>query len=255
MFVVVALALLAPIGYLLFLAMSGADLVDVVQTAGPTNFTGERYEALPWLAVATVAAITALGTWWIDRRRAGAAAAAIAEQQRLAAELEHVAAEVERLEGERDGLRGEVEERRTEFEREQGQRALIEKAHEVEREWAREMRKQVTELHKEHGVLGNPDDIRELVLRIGITLLDAKLGMLLSRDRESDGDLELIAARGFENDPEDSALAQRFATEVIERDQTIREDEQELDPKRRTEADQENGEDVIARTRGALAAV
>ena len=103
MFVVVALALLAPIGYLLFLAMSGADLVDVVQTAGPTNFTGERYEALPWLAVATVAAITALGTWWIDRRRAGAAAAAIAEQQRLAAELEHVAAEVERLEGDATG--------------------------------------------------------------------------------------------------------------------------------------------------------
>lgn len=87
MIALVAVALLAPLGYLLVLAMSGADLVDVVQVTGPApSFTGERYEALPWLVLAAVAAITALGAWWIDRRRAEGAAAALAEQK-LSGEL------------------------------------------------------------------------------------------------------------------------------------------------------------------------
>jgi diguanylate cyclase (GGDEF)-like protein len=95
----------------------------------------------------------------------------------------------------------------------------------VEREWHREFRRQVTEAHHERGALGADDDIRSLVLRIAVALVEADKGLLLSRgDEDGDGDLDLVAYVGFENDPSHAQIAQRFAGRVLERDETIRED-------------------------------
>lgn len=56
-------------------------------------------------------------------------------------------------------------------------------------------------------------------------LVEAEKGLLLSRnDEDGDSDLDLLASLGFENDPEHSSIAQRFACEVIDKDATIRED-------------------------------
>ena len=52
--------------------------------------------------------------------------------------------------------------------------------------------------------------------------------------------LDLVCHEGFEHDPSDSAVAQRFAREVIAKDQTIREDDEpDIAPERRTPADDE----------------
>jgi HD-GYP domain-containing protein (c-di-GMP phosphodiesterase class II)/GGDEF domain-containing protein len=64
-----------------------------------------------------------------------------------------------------------------------------------------------------------------MVLRLARTLLRAEKGLLLwHRDEDGDGKLDLAAAEGFEHDPENNAIVQRFAKEVIERDQTVREE-------------------------------
>ena len=59
-----------------------------------------------------------------------------------------------------------------------------------------------------------------------MNLLGAQKGLLLSRsDADGDGDLDLVCAHGFERDPEHDAVAQRFARVVLERDETVREDD------------------------------
>jgi diguanylate cyclase (GGDEF)-like protein len=80
-----------------------------------------------------------------------------------------------------------------------------------------------------------------MVLRIAMTLLHAEKGLLLSTgDADHDKDLDLLASWGFDADPEHSAIAQRFATQVLERDRTIREDEPRLPAgTERTPADDE----------------
>nr|MBA3364478.1 HD domain-containing protein [Actinomycetota bacterium] len=79
------------------------------------------------------------------------------------------------------------------------------------------------------------------VLRVAMNLLGARKGLLLSREDENDdGKLDLVVAEGFEHDATDSAVAQRFAEEVLERDQTIRENDQpDIDREARTPADDE----------------
>src|SRR5436190_1954142 len=116
----------------------------------------------------------------------------------------------------------------------------LQAARETERAWNRELRSQVVEMHKQRGILGDTHDMRALVLHIAVTLLEAEKGLLLSRtDSDGDGDLDLVCAEGFENDPRDSALAQRFAGQVIEHDRTIREDGHEADDENGTAADRE----------------
>ncbi len=98
-------------------------------------------------------------------------------------------------------------------------------AREAERAYSRELRERVSEMHRERGPLADPRSVSELVLRTATRMLEAEKGLLLSRrDADGDGDLDLIAAEGFERDPSDSRLVQRFASEVIERDTTVRED-------------------------------
>ena len=129
---------------------------------------------------------------WARERRAGGVRAAEAEQRAAAAE-------------------------------ERAERA--ERARRKEHEWARELRDQVVELHQEHGALGDSNDVRELVLEVAMRLTDAGKGLLLARhDEDHDGQLDLVAARGFDGDPSRSEVAQRFAEQVIERDRIVRED-------------------------------
>jgi GGDEF domain-containing protein len=95
-------------------------------------------------------------------------------------------------------------------------------AWESEREWSRELRRQLQALH---GRSSDRGDVIELVLKAAIQLVDAEKGLLLTRaDEDGDGDLDLVIAVGFENDPEHSSVAQRFAREVLREDQIVRED-------------------------------
>jgi diguanylate cyclase (GGDEF)-like protein len=123
-------------------------------------------------------------------------------------------------------LESRLRDRQEALRHEQHTRLRVERARRAEREWARELREQVLTLHRRHGAMGDNDDIRELVLRTAIELVGAEKGLLLSRaDRDHDGRLDLIRHRGFEHDPADSDVAQRFAERVLERDEIVREDE------------------------------
>src|SRR3954464_5556901 len=95
-----------------------------------------------------------------------------------------------------------------------------------ERRWSRGLGTELHRLQRRGASLGGGDDVRDLVLRTAMELLGANKGLLLSRsDVDGDGDLDLVCAHGFERDPEHDAVAQRFARVVLERDETVREDD------------------------------
>ena len=103
---------------------------------------------------------------------------------------------------------------------------ILQRARRAEHDWNRELRQRIAVLQHERGALGDASDTAALVLRTALSLLEAEKGLLLSReDEDSDGDLDLLASDGFEHDPEHSALAQRFARQVLARDETQREEE------------------------------
>jgi HD-GYP domain-containing protein (c-di-GMP phosphodiesterase class II) len=97
----------------------------------------------------------------------------------------------------------------------------------AEREWNRELRAQIQRLHAGQGMLDErEDDLHALILRAAIELVEAEKGMLISRaDENADGELDVVLSRGFERDPQHSAVAQRFARAVLARDEIIREDD------------------------------
>src|SRR5918994_313226 len=108
----------------------------------------------------------------------------------------------------------------------------------AEREWSRELRRQLQLLHGRSS--GRGSDVLELVLEAAIRLVEAQKGLLLSREDENDdGDLDVVIAAGFSNDPEHSAVAQRFAREVLAQDQIVREDHPAKPPDGSTPADGE----------------
>ena len=118
--------------------------------------------------------------------------------------------------------------------------AAMDRARRAERAWAAELRSQVLQLHRNRGPLGHTDDTHELVLRVAMSALDAEKGLLLQRKGEDGKRLLLECSQGFEHDPEDSALARNFAERVIERDETVREnDSRALEREGRTYADDE----------------
>ena len=129
----------------------------------------------------------------------------------------------------------------SELQEERRQRTRTEQSRREEKEWALHLRREVMRLQTERGVLGDTRDVRRLVLRTAITLVGARKGLLLSReDQDHDDNLDLICHEGFQHDPSDSAVAQRFAHEVIERDATVREDDEpDIAHERRTPADDE----------------
>ena len=139
-------------------------------------------------------------------------------------------------------LEATIRERERERDAEREERARVERSRRTEREWNRELRAKIAELQRELGTLGGePGDVRTLVLRTAMALVGAEKGLLLSReDEDSDGLLDLVAAEGFEHDPADSAIAQHFAEQVIERDRTVRADDPaELVAEKKAPADEE----------------
>ena len=101
----------------------------------------------------------------------------------------------------------------------------LQRSRRAERDWNRELRDQLQRAHAARGALADHADVRELVLRATIELVGAQKGLLLSReDDDDDGDLDLICAQGFRHDPQHSAIAQRFARDVLAQDRIVRED-------------------------------
>ena len=173
--------------------------------------------------------------WRSARRAAEARAAADAEQRRrLEERLEEATRDRERMQSDLERRAEELEERRAEtqaeldgqkelLEQEEERRSRAERSRRIEHGWNQELRARLSELHAERGSMGDTSDVRALVLRTAITLLDAEQGLLLSRtDADTDGDLDLVCAQGFTHDPEESAIAQHFARQVIARDETVR---------------------------------
>ena len=175
----------------------------------------------------------ALAAWRIVRARE-------LQARREAESLQSALGERDReLAAVREETRAELAKRDEAIQRERARRADVERARETERRWRRELRNEVAGLNRECGVLGSRDDVPSLVLRTAVMLVGAQKGLLLSRlDEDSDGDLDLLATEGFENDPEHSNVAQRFAQEVISSDATVREDDPTM-PDGGTAADRE----------------
>jgi diguanylate cyclase (GGDEF)-like protein len=195
------------------------------------------------LAVALVLVLALLA--WTARRLAAAHRLAETERRRVDA----VAAEHESL---LDETRTELADARARAEddrsmheqalaREQHARERVQRRLDLERRWSAELRERLHELHVERGALGDTGDVRALVLQVALLLTEAQKGLLLSHaDADGDGRLDLVCADGFEHDPEQSAVAQHFADEVLERDATVRADDlEELPLGARTPADDE----------------
>jgi diguanylate cyclase (GGDEF)-like protein len=128
----------------------------------------------------------------------------------------------------------------TEAARERELRLRIDRARRAEREWARELREQLGHLHRRQGTFASRDDVPGTLLHLARTLIEADKALLLARkDEDHDGRLDLIAHEGFESDPSDSAVAERFAREVLERDRIVREDQPSTAGADATAADQE----------------
>ncbi len=232
---------LAVVAYAVVAALTGSDLVNARDDAGIFLFG--------------VVALFALAGWWRDRSGTQAAREeSERERGRLAAGVEEREAglrgardELGRVRRERDGLRHEkvrlgsrLEAREGDLERERYLRARSQEAREAEGGWNRELQAEVMRMHRELGALGDTGDVPTMVLRLSKKLLGAEKGLLLSRvDEDSDGNLDLIAVEGFENDPGDSAIVQRFAGEVVENDQIVREDEPQQVEEGSTPADAE----------------
>jgi GGDEF domain-containing protein len=152
------------------------------------------------------------------------AATARASQQ---ADRERLERQVRRLEGER-GKQIQLIQR-------------LRQSWQAEREWNRELRGQIARLHATGRLSGDSDDVRALILRAAIRLVGAQKGLLVSReDADADGTLDVVLSDGFEHDPEESALADRFAREVLARDEIVRDDDpQTSDGAKLTPADEE----------------
>ena len=112
----------------------------------------------------------------------------------------------------------------------------------AEREWNRELRAQLQRLYDAHRTRprGEDSDVRALVLQAAIQLVEAPKGMLLSReDADGDGALDVVVSYGFEHDPAQSDVGQRFARQVLSSDEIVREDEPARDPRTASDADGE----------------
>jgi diguanylate cyclase (GGDEF)-like protein len=226
-------------------------------------------------AAACVVGLVGLVMWWLERRARRRLEEALAGvEDRWRAELERVKDELQGQVDERERALAEARQREHELEetrhhaearaqqaeqkcetlegreheleealdRERSLRGRIERARSAERDWNRELRTQVVRLHRKHGALGDVSDIRQLVLRMAVVLVEAEKGILLSREDE-DGDgspLDVVAHEGFDNDPTDSAVAHAFASQVLEDDEICREDDSRaIEREGRTAADEE----------------
>jgi HD-GYP domain-containing protein (c-di-GMP phosphodiesterase class II) len=184
-----------------------------------------------WLVLIVAVAVVAIAAAWARRR----------ERARGARER----AGLEGLVNERDDAkkRLEAELRRHEEALEQAREVMrrLQRSRQAEREFNQELRSQLQRAHQRHAGEADDESVEDLILRTAIELVEADRGLLLSRhDADGDGELDLLRAHGFEEDPAESAVAQRFAREVLARDEIIREDEpQEQTASELTAADHE----------------
>jgi diguanylate cyclase (GGDEF)-like protein len=221
-FWVAALLFLAGIVYVVVSALTGADLLNA-------------RDDVP-LIILGVANAVSLAGWWRDRTGLREAEeAGRSERERLEDELREREESLREAQRELDSARESEEKHRQEKQdaearlkksesdlgRERYLRMSSERSYQVERDWRQELHDEVMRLSRERGVLGDPQDVPSMVLRLTRTLVGAEKGLLLSK---RDGGLGLIAAEGFEHDPADSAIVRRFAGEVLERDRTVREE-------------------------------
>jgi hypothetical protein len=184
------------------------------------------------LVLLALVALALLGlglTLLAARRERGALSAqrALAAEERRAAEAELEVARRDAADHARRLADAHEEARQADarVQAERARRARAERAHRMEREWSRELRTQVVELHRRIGTLGS-GDVRSLVLRLAMELLQAEKGLFLERqDADGDGRLDLACSIGFEHDPEGSNLAQHLATRVLRQDETLREED------------------------------
>jgi diguanylate cyclase (GGDEF)-like protein len=171
------------------------------------------------------------------REREDAVRAAHRELETLAADT---ARQAERQRDERERIQQAL---RRAKENAAQQRVLLrrfEQARRAEREWNRELREQLQQLYESPGRLAGQGDVRAIVLQAAIQLVEAEKGILLSReDADGDGALDVAVAHGFEHDPQDSSVAQRFAHEVLALDEIVREDAPRSDVGARSPADEE----------------
>lgn len=224
----------------IFVAAVAYVLVVASTTANLTNAADD----LPLLALGAAGVVSLLG-WWRDRAgRAAAEEDARRERERLEGEIrerdkqlrqtrEDLSSAKENEQAhrnERRRIEDRLKENEQELSRERYLRERSERAHQAERDWRHELHQEVMRLSQERGVLGDPSDVPAMVLRLARTLVGAEKGMLLSRlDEDNDGKLDLLASEGFEHDPENSAIMQRFADKVLERDRTVREESPETE--------------------------
>jgi diguanylate cyclase (GGDEF)-like protein len=219
----------------LVLAVSAAILLGMV-VAGALIGT-IRITGLYLLVLTLLFGGLAIFGWWRDRQKIeGAEAAEAKTRQALEAELEREREATEKARREAHAERERADDR---LKAEQRARQAVDRARRIEAEWAKELRSQVLRLHHEHGTLSDPHDVQSLVLQTALSLLQADKGMLLTRD-EQGSRLRIARHRGFDHDPEESALARSFAERVIKHDETVREnDESKIDAASRTPADDE----------------
>lgn len=157
---------------------------------------------VPAVVLGVVATLASYG-WW-QTRRANDAMRADARR------VERIEAQARSREDELARVRSEV--------------SRAKEARDVEHRWNLDLRDKLNEIRLAHGPLGDTTDTRRMVLLLAMQLLGAEKGLLISReDSDADGDLDLVCAEGFENDPTHSAVVQRFAGAAIDRDKTIRE--------------------------------
>jgi diguanylate cyclase (GGDEF)-like protein len=101
-----------------------------------------------------------------------------------------------------------------------------EEARRRERELAARLREKLRAVERERGALGATDDLPTLLLRTTLELVGAEKGLLVSA--KEGGGREVLAWENFSSDPRDSALGRRFTEAVLERDEVVREREEEL---------------------------
>jgi HD-GYP domain-containing protein (c-di-GMP phosphodiesterase class II) len=203
---------------------------------GVTDATLDR-AGLAAIAALALGAILALDAWRRSRARLQELRAANRELETLA---DRAGREAERERDERERLQRALRRAEEAGARQRGLLRRLEQSRRAEREWNRELRAQLQQMYESPRRRVGDGDVRALVLDAAIQLVEAQKGMLLSReDADGDGALDVVVSHGFEHDPQDSAVAQRFAHRVLALDEIVREDTPADDVVARSPADAE----------------
>src|SRR3954454_13654878 len=119
----------------------------------------------------------------LERELAATAGVEAKLQRALAESEERLEREVAEVEERREREVEQAEERRRRDLAEANEKTTrLKNARDAERAWNRELRRQVVEMDRARGLLGDTHDVRALVLHIAVTLLEAEKGILLSRN-------------------------------------------------------------------------